>query len=125
MSVLWGLRKSFNRLSFNSRFPEWYILAINFGKYLGFKKIIMPVFFMFREKTLSWRTAGSDGNVPVFYSLASAISLAFSPWTGSKSEAQVGHDVAAPALPHLRRKTLKMHRCFFWNKAICLPQNKY
>ena len=72
---------------------------------------MMCIFFLFRKKTLSWRTAGLDGNVPVFHSLASAVSLASSRRTGSRSEAQVRHDIAAPALPHLCGKTLKVHGC--------------
>lgn len=57
--------------------------------------------FLFRAKTLSWRTAGSNGNVPVFHSIASAVSFAFSARPSSKSDAQVRYDTAAPALPRL------------------------
>lgn len=76
--------------------------------------------FLFREKTLPRRAAGSDGDVPVFHSIAPAVSLAFPARAGSRSEAQIRHDIATPALPHLCRKTLKVLDVL-WEKVTWLP----
>lgn len=64
-------------------------------------------FFQSRKKTLSWRTAGSNGNVSVFHLVATTISPAFSSWSDPRAQAKIRDDLTATAIPHLRRKAMK------------------
>lgn len=64
-------------------------------------------FFKFRKKTLSWRAAGSNGNVFVFHLIATTISPALSSWSGPRAEAKVRDDLTTTAIPHVRREAVK------------------
>lgn len=56
---------------------------------------------------MSWRTAGSNGNVSVFHLVATTISPAFSSWSDPRAQAKIRDDLTATAVPHLRRKAMK------------------
>lgn len=56
---------------------------------------------------MSWRTAGSNGNVFVFHLIATTISPALSSWGDPRAEAKVRDDLTTAALPHLRREAVK------------------
>lgn len=56
---------------------------------------------------MSWRAAGSNGNVFVFHLVATKISPAFSSWSDPRAEAEIRDDLTATAVPHLRREAVR------------------